>query len=277
MALLSVLVTNIPTHFHLIPANSLPPGPVWSVGFSLLAAVDSVMRALTPPNLYLFKELMGYLHTVEIYSAAELRVADAIEAHVALYFPNGGASPATGVPVAALAAAVAPECESMGAGTPGECKAVASRLSRLLRATSAYGVFRETPQGSDAWVNTPSSTFLRESHPYSLRPAALNFGRTQYAMMARLPEAIVTGPAAFAQVHGGEFWGWYKAHPQEHAIFDGTMNALGKLGAADRAIAEDFPWGTLAATVVDVGGGHGGDGCHCAPGLPHPPPVRHHL
>ena len=61
----------------------------------------AMLRALTPPNLHLFKELMGYLHTVEIYSAAELRVADAIEAHVALYFPNGGSTPATGVPVAA--------------------------------------------------------------------------------------------------------------------------------------------------------------------------------
>ena len=142
-------------------------------------------------------------------------------------------------------------------GSPAGCSAVALRLTRLLRATSAYGVFRELPPASNAWVNTPASAFLRAAHPASLRAVALNFGRTQYAMMARLPEAIVSGAAAFRQVHGEEFWAWYDAHPAEHAIFDATMNSLGKLGAADGAIASDVPWGDLADVVVDVGGGTG--------------------
>ena len=43
-----------------------------ALGFSLLAWVDALGRALTPPNLALFRELMGYVHTVEIYTAAEL-------------------------------------------------------------------------------------------------------------------------------------------------------------------------------------------------------------
>lgn len=250
-------LSSIPPHFHLIPANSLPPSAAWNFGFSLLSVVDGFMRALTPPNLYLFKELMGYLHTVEIYSAAQLSIADHIDAYTLLYFPNGGSSPAAGVPVAALALSVAPGCEGAPQGSAAECTAVALRLSRLLRACSAYGVFRETPVGGDAWVNTPASQFLLAAHPASLRPVALNFGRTQYAMMAALPEAIVGGEAAFRRVHGQEFWAWYDAHPSEHAIFDGTMNALGKLGAADGAIARDVPWGSFADVVVDVGGGTG--------------------
>ena len=44
----------------------------------LLTAIDGLLRALTPPNLHLFKELMSYLHTVEIYSAAQLGIADII-------------------------------------------------------------------------------------------------------------------------------------------------------------------------------------------------------
>ena len=274
LAVLFTTISSLPPHTHLIPANSLPPGPVWRAGFSLLSAIDGLLRLLTPPNLYLFKELMGYLHTVEIYSAAELRLADAIEEHTALYFPGGGATAAAGVPAHALALALAPQCAAAASGSPVECSAVAARLSRLLRATSAYGVFREHPQGSDAWLNTPASAFLLEGHPASLRPVALNFGRTQYAMMARLPEAILGGQAAFAQVHGGEFWGWYDAHPSEHAIFDATMNALGKLGAADAAIAQDVPWGTLADAIVDVGGGTGEMAATILAAGAHPSPAR---
>ena len=275
LAALAALLTSLPAHLHLVPANALPPPPLYRLGFALLSALDGLQRALTPPNLYLFKELMGYLHTVEIYSLAQLRVADAIAAHTALYFPGGGAGgPAAGVPVHALAAAIAPQCEGAPAGSAAACPAVALRLSRLLRATSAYGVFREHPPASDAWLNTPASEFLLEAHPASLRPVALNFGRTQYAMMAALPEAITGGAPAFGQAHGGEFWAWYGAHPAEHAIFDATMNALGKLGAADEAIAGDVPWGALADAIVDVGGGTGEMAATILARAPRPAPSR---
>jgi hypothetical protein len=148
---------------------------------------------------------------------------------------------------------------------------VALRLSRLLRACAAYGVFREAPPGSGAWANTPASHFLREAHPATLRPAALNFGRTQFAMMQRLPEAIVGGGASFEAVHGEEFWRWYRADPDEHAIFDATMAALGRLGAADAAIAADVPWGAVADVVVDVGGGHGEMAAAVLTGCAQPP------
>jgi hypothetical protein len=148
---------------------------------------------------------------------------------------------------------------------------VALRLSRLLRACAAYGVFREAPPGSGAWANTPASSFLRAEHPATLRPAALNFGRTQFAMMERLPEAIVGGGASFAAVHGEEFWRWYGAHPGEHAVFDATMAALGRLGAADAAIAADVPWGAVADVVVDVGGGQGEMAAAVLTGCAQPP------
>jgi hypothetical protein len=81
----------------------------------------------TPPHLYLFKELMSYLHTVKLYSAVELGVADAIEAHTALYFPNGGGGAPPGVPSAAHAAAVAHGCGGAAAGSPASCAAMALR------------------------------------------------------------------------------------------------------------------------------------------------------
>jgi hypothetical protein len=142
--------------------------------------VDALLRVLTPPNLSLFRELMGYVHTVELYTAAELGVADAIAR-------AGIPLSVEGVPVGQLARAASPDCEFVSdEASPLSCEAVELRLERLLRALAAYGVFRESPgkgSASRKWTNTPSSHFLRADHPASLRPAVLNFGAVQMAMM----------------------------------------------------------------------------------------------
>jgi hypothetical protein len=228
---------------------------IWRAGFSLLAWVDALLRVLTPPNLSLFRELMGYVHTVELYTAAELGVADAIAR-------AGIPLSVEGVPVGQLARAASPDCEFVNdESSPLSCEAVELRLERLLRALAAYGVFREAPSkgpsASRKWTNTPSSHFLRADHPASLRPAVLNFGAVQMAMMGKLPQTVRTGASSFSLVHGSEMWDFYAEHPDSHAIFDATMNALGKLGAADVAIATGAEWAQFADVVVDVGGGFG--------------------
>jgi hypothetical protein len=53
----------------------------------------------------------------------------------------------------------------------------------------------------------------------TLRPAVLNFGAVQMAMMARLPETVRAGGSSFAAVHGSEMWDFYAAHPDAHAVF----------------------------------------------------------
>lgn len=73
---------------------------------------------------------MGFIHTSQLYTLAELHVAD----HLA-------AGPLSS---AALAAAVAPTCAA-AQDDAASCEAIALRLTRLLRATAAYGVFREVP------------------------------------------------------------------------------------------------------------------------------------
>jgi hypothetical protein len=67
---------------HLAPpldADHLPPA--WLFHRLLLPfidTVDQIARAITPPNMYLFKQFMGYVHTVQIYTAADLKLADAL-------------------------------------------------------------------------------------------------------------------------------------------------------------------------------------------------------
>ena len=256
---LSALITLPYAVDHIIPSNSLPPAIVWRAGFSLLAWVDALLRVLTPPNLSLFRELMGYVHTVELYTAADLCLADAIAR-------AGVPLSVEGVPISQLAVAAAPGCieiELNDPTSPAACAAVELRVERLLRALASYGIFRESVKTSGtggparAWTNTAASDFLRIDHPASLRPAVLNFGAVQMAMMAQLPDAVRSGVSSFSAVHGSEMWDYYAAHPDSHAIFDATMNALGKLGAADVAIATGVEWSKWADILIDVGGGFG--------------------
>jgi hypothetical protein len=159
------------------------------------------------------------------------------------------------VPARALAAQLT-DCGSVSDSTsPLSCDSVALRLTRLLRACAAYGVFRE--EGDNTWLNTPMSDYLRVDHPDSLRDVVLNFGGVQYKMMAELPTTIRTGEASFSRVFNEEFWAWHKLHPAEHSIFDATMNQLGRLGGADVAIGNDYPFADRVGIVVDVGGGFG--------------------
>jgi hypothetical protein len=261
LALISVAPLLYPA-LHLAPAltpATLPAAPVYRVIIGAISHLDALLGSLTPPNLLLFRHVMGYMHTVEIYAAVRLGVADALHSGVALVEAGGGAggdgSGAAGagdssssggggytgkfeafdatllwgkgrcLPASELARVVTP-CASVErtAADPAHCGAVALRLTRLLRATSAYGVFREAgAAGSDCWVNTALSHYLRAAHPDSMRAVVLNFGDLQFKMMNELPRGLVTGEAPFRLVHGEEFWQYYKDHPAHHAIFDATM------------------------------------------------------
>lgn len=236
---------------HIAPAltpGTLPPSPLYEAVIGGVGFLDAWLTALTPPNLLLFRHAMGYVHTAELYALARLDVAEAVDA-------ARGAPP---TPSSALALNVTRgACAAAPADSPAGCAAVAARVTRLLRATAAYGVFREAPPGGEAWVHTAQSRFLARAHAHSLKDVLLNFGGPQFRMMAELPESLVSGEASFRRVHGDEFWAWYGARPAEHAVFDGTMAQLGRLGGADVAVARDAPWGRLVDVVVDVGGGHG--------------------
>jgi hypothetical protein len=231
---------------HAAPAltpSTLPPKPIHGAVMSTIGHLDALLTTLTPPNLLLFRHTMGYIHTVELYTAASLKIADVI---------HGGDK--SGVRVSDLAPLVTP-CKDAAPGTPSDCAAVALRLTRLLRACAAYGVFREG--SGNRWSNTPVSEYLRADHPDSLRAIVLNFGGVQYQMMARMPEAIASGTSSFQHVFGEEFWAWHAKHPKEHNIFDATMAQLGRLGGADAAIANDVPWESIVDAIVDIGGGYG--------------------
>ena len=115
---------------------------------------------------------MGFIHTSQLFTLAELQVAE--------HLVDGPKSSAE------LAKLVSPSCVSAQGET--SCDAIALRLTRLLRATSAYGVFREVPGdgkdgGTRVFEHSASSVFLAANHSYTLRASALNFGGVEFAQV----------------------------------------------------------------------------------------------
>ena len=233
---------------------SLPPKFLYNTIIKSVAHLDAVLTTITPANLLLFRHAMGYLHTVELYTAASLQIADVIY-DVENSFSQSSVSN-MGITALAIAEKITNCTTADIDNEPMSCPAVALRLTRLLRACAAYGVFKEDLVHS-TWSNTLLSSYLRINHPDSLRAVILNFGGVQYQMMAAMPESIISGTASFQKVFNQEFWSWYEQHPTEHGIFDATMAQLGRLGGADYAIATDVPWDSLVDVIVDVGGGFG--------------------
>jgi len=241
---------------HLAPPltpGTLPPRFAYNAIFSAVAHLDKLVTLLTPPNLFLLRKTMGYVQNVGIYTAATLKLADAIHK---VEKKHTGSKKFTGMSSLELANAVT-SC-SFSSDGPKSCEQVSRRITRLLRDLSASSIFKEaSPKGSERWLNSQASEFLRVDHPDSLRELALNFGGAQFKMFLEFPNAIVTGEASFEKVFGENIWEWYSKHPEEHSIFDNTMRQMGRVGGADAAIAKDVPWTSIASNLVDVGGGQG--------------------
>jgi len=244
---------------HLAPPltpSTLPPKFAYNAIFNAVAHLDRLVTLLTPPNLFMLRKTMGYVQNVGIYSAVKLKLADAIHKAQVDSTSSSAHAQFKGVSSLDLATSVT-SCSQLPSG-PGSCEQVSRRLTRLLRDLSSSSIFKEAaPKGSERWLNSQASEYLRADHPDSLREVALNFGGVQFKMFLEFPNAIVTGEAPFDKVFGENIWDWYSKHPEEHSIFDNTMRQMGRVGGADAAIAKDVPWASLASSLVDVGGGQG--------------------
>jgi len=142
------------------------------------------------------------------------------------------------MPVVELAAAV---------GAP------SSTLGRFLRTSSLVGLCSEVRPDefelsaagdllrTDAEGDVTSWVTLMTA-PWLVRP------------WERLSEAVRTGGAVFAAVHGTGFWEYVAEHPQEAGIFDAAMTSGAGARAEDLTEALDL---SAAGSVVDVGGGQG--------------------
>ena len=168
--------------------------------------------------------IMGFRTTQLIYVAATLGIADALSGE-----------PRTPTELAA------------------EVGAEPTALHRLLRALASLGVFAETADGS--FTMTPLAEALCNDAQGSLRDVALLYGdEWLWRAYGRMLHGVRTGKPAFDDVHGRTFYEYLDHDPAASAVFHRAMS--GYSAQESRAIGEAYDF-SRAATVVDVGGGHG--------------------
>ncbi|MFN2568396.1 MAG: methyltransferase, partial [Candidatus Dormibacteria bacterium] len=125
-------------------------------------------------------------------------------------------------------------------------------LFRFLRFLSSTGIF--TQPAPRCFAHSPMSLCLRSGAPGSLRYLAMCFGEEHYRAWGDALHSVRTGAPAFSRVFGTPFFNYLEANPEAGATFNRAMANT----AAARAIPMlAYPWGDVAGTVVDVGGGNG--------------------
>ena len=179
-------------------------------------------RAAQPAE-QLLRLLTGAWTTQALSAAAELRLADAMDAH-------------TETSVADLEQATGTHHES---------------LARLLRYLAMLGV---VAQGRSGFRLTGLGTLLRTDDAHSMRPLALLYGGPFYQSFAGLGHTVRTGREAFEQRFGANHFDYFARHPDLAELFDRSMAASSRMFEPVPA----HPAFTAARSVVDIAGGGGG-------------------
>ncbi|MFI0511873.1 methyltransferase [Streptomyces sp. WSLK1-5] len=175
------------------------------------------------PRDRLLHLMTGAWTTQAIAVAAELRLADHLDAH-----------PASGL--AELAELTGTHADSLG---------------RLLRYLAGLGLVAADPDGS--YHLTELGGPLRTGSDASFQPLALLYGGPFYRSFGELRHSVRTGEEAFARVFGEHHFPHFARHPDLADLFDRAMAASAPMFVPVAGLVD------LAAhrVVVDVAGGNG--------------------
>ena len=179
---------------------------------------------LQPPAAALRQMIMGFRTTQLIYVAAKLGIADLLK--------DGARS-----------------SHDLATSAGADARA----LHRLLRALASLGIFSETADG--CFELTPLAQPLRSGIPGSLRGMAILYGEEWcWRAYGALLHSVRTGQTAFDHVHGMRIFEFLSNNAGPAVVFNQAMSAFTEQESVAILGAYDF---STAATVIDVGGGHG--------------------
>lgn len=127
------------------------------------------------------------------------------------------------------------------------------RLTRLLRFAHTRGWVRLDRAGGVR--ATRFTRFLRRDHPGGWRAwPEFAMGPEITAALARLDRATDPDGDPFAEANGDGFFGWMRANPDRHVVFDAAMAAGARMHGL--LLAHQVDW-TTSRRVCDIGGGDG--------------------
>uniref|UniRef100_A0A803LAG0 O-methyltransferase n=1 Tax=Chenopodium quinoa TaxID=63459 RepID=A0A803LAG0_CHEQI len=204
--------------------------------------VNEDANELLEGQAQVFNHLFGFVHSLAIKSAVELRIADIIHSH--------------GQPMSL--SHLASKLESASPDVP--CLA---RLMQLLAWNNIFTVdYNRKPtskdEGEALYGLTPTSRWLLHDNELSLAPMFLTF--THPSMMAPWQEigrSIKEGGTAFEKAYGESIWEKGSKDDEFNKLFNTGMVSVTKtiLDAILSGYKEGFS--KLEGTLVDVGGGIG--------------------
>jgi hypothetical protein len=127
----------------------------------------------------------------------------------------------------------------------------ADALYRVIRLLAPEGVFREVlPRHFEL---TEVGAVLRSDRP-GPRDFVRMINSEAYLAFEQLLYSVHTGKPAFDKVFGSPRFDWLSEHPEQAALFQRAMVALGQ--GSNEAVAEAYDFRPFTR-IVDVGGGHG--------------------
>jgi hypothetical protein len=125
-------------------------------------------------------------------------------------------------------------------------------LYRLLRALAGRGIFQEV--AAREFALTPLADFLREDHPFSLRPLSVMFGDLQYHPWGDVLYSIETGRCAYEKRAGEPFFDSLAKDATAAQTFSRAMTSF--LQSIPASVVEVYDF-SGSSRVVDVGAAHG--------------------
>ncbi|CAN7631813.1 methyltransferase [Mesorhizobium sp. LjNodule214] len=127
----------------------------------------------------------------------------------------------------------------------------ADALYRVMRLLAPEGVFRELlPRHFEL---TEVGAVLRSDRP-GPRDFVRMINSEAYLAFEQLLHSVRTGKPAFDKVFGSPRFDWLSEHPEQAALFQRAMVALGQ--GSNEAVADAYDFKPFTR-IVDVGGGHG--------------------
>jgi SAM-dependent methyltransferase len=127
----------------------------------------------------------------------------------------------------------------------------ADALYRVMRLLAPEGVLREVlPRHFEL---TEVGAALRSDRP-GPRDFVRMINSEPYLAFEQLLHSVRTGKPAFDKVFGSSRFGWLSEHPEQAALFQRAMVAVGQ--GSNEAVAEAYDFKPFTR-IVDVGGGHG--------------------
>src|SRR5689334_9416595 len=135
-----------------------------------------------------------------------------------------------------------------------DTKMHAPSLYRVLRALASIGFVSATADGR--FGQTPLSEILVTDAPGSLRWFTISeLGQEHYPAWGNLMHSVKTGEIAFDNFFAADVWKYFEQNPEDAAVFNNSMSGITAATNEEILAVYDF---SPFATVVDVGGGHGG-------------------